>query len=110
MSTMNRDRTGPHSSRGQLRGHVGSTRESSARKRDSDQDRLERTTGFEPATLTLAKREENRPSSPLSPLTWSPVRPFVRPARPVRPFRIPVYHRARLMKSATDTQAERSEL
>jgi hypothetical protein len=30
-----------------------------------------------------------------SPLTWSPVRRFVRPARPVRPFRIPVYHHRR---------------
>ncbi len=29
-----------------------------------------------------------RPSA----LTWSPVRLFVRPVRPVRPFRIPVYH------------------
>ena len=39
------------------------------------------------------QREENRPSSPSSPLTWCPVRPFVRLVRPVRPFRIPVYHR-----------------
>ena len=30
------------------------------------------------------QREENRPSSPSSPVTWSPVRLFVRPARPVR--------------------------
>ena len=34
-----------------------------------------------------------------SPLTWAPVRQFVRPARPVRPFRVPVYHRAGLATS-----------
>ena len=31
--------------------------------------------------------------SPPKPVTWCPVRRFVRLARPVRPFRIPVYHR-----------------
>ncbi len=41
------------------------------------------------------QREENPPPGPPSPLTWSPVRPFVRLVRPVRPFRIPVYHRPR---------------
>jgi hypothetical protein len=56
----------------------------------------ERTTGFEPATLTLAKKgEEIRPSGPSSPLTWCPVRLFVHPVRPARPNRIPVYHRTR---------------
>ena len=66
----------------------------------------ERTTGFEPATLTLAKkREENQPLSPCSPLTWSPVRRFVRPARPVRSFRIPVYHRTCVARSVSYTSA-----
>ena len=36
---------------------------------------MERTTGFEPTTLTLAKKgEENRPAGPSSPLTSCPVR------------------------------------
>jgi hypothetical protein len=65
-----------------------------------EQGGLERTTGFEPATPTLAKREDIRPSSPPSPVTWSPVRLFVRPARPVRPFRIPVYYRPRANASS----------
>ena len=32
------------------------------------------------------KGDANRPYSPPSPVRWSPVRPFVRLARPVRPF------------------------
>ena len=53
---------------------------------------MERTTGFEPATLTLAKVVVPVRLVRPSPLTWSPVRRLVRPARPVRLFRIPVYH------------------
>jgi hypothetical protein len=67
----------------------------------------ERTTGFEPATLTLAKKnEENRPPSPSQSPDVVPVRLFVRPARPLRPDRIPVYHRAcprnRSLKPSTE--------
>jgi uncharacterized protein (DUF433 family) len=36
---------------------------------------------------------ENRPPGPTSALTWCPVRPVVRLARPARLDRIPVYHR-----------------
>ena len=89
---------------------MGNTREPAALKRYADQDFLERTTGFEPATLTLAKKvvvSVRRVRS--CPLTWSPVRRFVRPARPVRLFRIPVYHCACPTKSITDTEAERSD-
>ena len=67
---------------------------------------MERTTGFEPATLTLAKkREEIRPSGPSGALTWCPVRLFVRLVRPVRPDRIPVYHRAPSTKPAARHRA-----
>jgi hypothetical protein len=40
-------------------------------------------------------------------VTWSPVRRFVRPARPARPFRIPVYHRRRPHEPAVRHRAGR---
>jgi hypothetical protein len=75
--------------------HRTTTRQASLKRTAEQVLYRERTTGFEPATLTLAKkkREEIRPSGPSSALTWCPVRLFVRLVRPVRPDRIPVYHR-----------------
>ena len=61
----------------------------------------ERTTGFEPATLTLAKREENRPSGPSGALTWCSVRLLVRLVRLVSPDRKPVYHRTPANETAS---------
>ena len=61
---------------------------------------MERTTGFEPAALTLANVKRTLRRVRPSPLTWSSLRLFVRPARAVRPFRIPVYHDAPAQKPA----------
>jgi hypothetical protein len=47
---------------------------------DGADDGMERTTGLERPS-PWQKREENRPSSPSSPLTWSPVRLLVRPVQ-----------------------------
>ena len=52
--TASMNRLNKRRSRGQFRGHVGSTREPASRKRHAERGVLERTTGFEPATLTLA--------------------------------------------------------
>ena len=59
--------------------------------------------------ITLAKREEKPPPAPPSPLTWCPVRLLVRLARPVRPFRIPVYHDASAQKPAARYRAHGRE-
>jgi uncharacterized protein (DUF433 family) len=58
-------------------------------KRTADQVLYrERTTGFAPATLTLAKREENRPSSP----SQSPDVVFCPPIRPPAPPTPPILY------------------
>ena len=53
------------------------------------------------------QREETRPCGPSSPLMWTSVRPFVRLVRPVRPFRLPVYHRPRQRASTEVNLAQR---
>ena len=64
---------------GQAGGH-GGQQDASQRPRKRAAE-LERTTGFEPATLTLAKGDAFRPWRPLSPVEQAPLRRLVRPVR-----------------------------
>jgi hypothetical protein len=71
---------------------------------------MERKTGFEPATLTLAKREDDRPASPPAAITWLPGHVLSTKYAPVHPVRRAVYVRVLAIDRRATTLESRSIL